>query len=165
MREVDKRRGPEAGSGQKTPTQRQQQILAAFFVLPNAAAVGRSLGCNERTVRRVVQQFNDLLVERRQQRFEEELQRSDARHARVHDWADAALGQALERLDELAASEDEGVALRATKLKLNLALPVISAASSPRAAEEDGLLRLLQRELDARIAGLERDADRGDEHA
>lgn len=159
-----------AGGGKRSgvnddPTARQQQILDAYFECPNAAAVARALGGSERNVRRIVQQFADLLVERRQQRFEERLKRIDARHARTQDWADSALGEALGRLDELAASDNEGVALRATRMKLDIALLAPSAASVPQTSEADRLLQLLQRDLADRLAKLENDPDQRGESA
>jgi hypothetical protein len=83
---------PSAGNGSaREPTLKQQQILDAYFACPNAAAVARGLKVSERNVRRIVKQFAHLLVERRQHRDEERLQRIDARHARAQDWADSSL--------------------------------------------------------------------------
>jgi hypothetical protein len=153
MTRNEKGRSPKAGSGRKIPTSRQQQILDAYFEGPNAAAVARALRVSERNVRRIVQQFDDLLVERRQQRFEERLQRIDARHARTQVWADSTLGEALDRLDELAASKNEGVALRATRMKLDIALLAPPTASIPQTSEAD------------RLAELENDPGQGGESA
>src|SRR3990172_10052760 len=113
-------RSPRADSGRKTPSARQQQILDAYFECPNAAAVARALRGSERNVRRIVHQFDDLLVERRQQRFEETLRMIDARHARIQEWADSTLGQVLGRLDELPSSKNELYALRATRMMLDI---------------------------------------------
>lgn len=161
----EKGQGPKADSGPKAPNERQQQILDAYFECPNAAAVARALKGSERNVRRIVQQFDNLLVERRQQRFAETFQRIDARHARTQDWADSTLGEDLGRLDELAASKNEGVALRATRMKLDIALVAPSAASIPQTSEADRLLQLLQRALADRLAGLENDPYQGGEGA
>lgn len=161
----EKGQSPKVDSGPKTPNERQLQILDAYFECPNAAAVARALKGSERNVRRIVQQFDDLLVERRQQRFEERFQRIDARHARAQDWADSTVGEALGRLDELAASENEGVALRATRMKLDIALLAPSTASIPQTSEADRLLQRLQRALADRLAELENDPDQGGESA
>ena len=117
----------------------------------------RALRVSERNVRRIVNQFGDLLVEGRQQRFEERLQWIDARDATVQDWAASGLLEVLGRLDALAASQSEGVALRATKMKLDIALLAPSAASAPKTSEADRLLQLLQRDLADRLAELEND--------
>jgi hypothetical protein len=162
---VKKSRSPKAGSGHQTPTPRQQQILDSFFECPNAAAVARTLRVSERNVRRIAQRFDGLLVERRQQRFEERLQRIDARHARTQDWADSTLEETLGRLDELAASENEGVALRATRTKLDISFHGSSAALTPQTHAADRLLGLLQRELADRLAELESDPEQRGESA
>lgn len=157
--------GRNAGSGRKTPNARQQQILDEYFECPNAAAVSRALGASERNVRRIVERFDDLLAERRRQRFEERVQRIDARHARAQDWADSRLGEALDRLDQLAASQDQGVALRATRIKLDIALLAPPPAPIARTSEANRLLDLLRRDFADRLAELEGAPDKGGERA
>jgi hypothetical protein len=114
--------GEERNSRSRGPSPRQQGILAAYAENPNAAAVARALKTNERHVRRIAKQFPDRLDERRRQLDDDRLERARARRAKIQDWSDATLDELLRRLDELAASSNEGVALRAIRLKLDLAL-------------------------------------------
>jgi len=104
------------------PNVRQDEILNAYLDNPNAAAVARSLKTNDRHVRRLVKQFADVLEERRRERLERRQERADARLARSEALADAMLDSALQRLNQLSESSNESIAIRAVRIKLDLAL-------------------------------------------
>jgi hypothetical protein len=117
------------------PTQQQQLLLDAYFANPNAAAVAREHRKSERNVRRIVETFADLLHERRRQQDAERRARADARRAKIDDWADRGLDETLQHLDALMTTETEGVAIRAIKLKLDIAMrgvdpPAVFSADS-----------------------------------
>ena len=135
----------------KEPSIRQEEILVTYVQNPNAAAVGRALRTNERHVRRILKQFPDRLDELRRQFDEERLERARARQARTQDWEDARLDADLQRLDELAGSSNEGVALRAIKMKLDLALRAPSPRSIPEVSDLDRALLSVERGLVRRI--------------
>ena len=135
----------------KEPSGRQEEILVTYVENPNAAAVGRALRTNERHVRRILKRFPDRLDELRRQLDEERLEKARARQARTQDWADARLDADLQRLDELAGSSNEGVALRAIKMKLVLALRAPSPRSIPKVSDLDRALLSVERGLVRRI--------------
>lgn len=135
----------------KEPSGRQEEILVTYVENPNAAAVGRALRTNERHVRRILKQFPDRLDDLRRQFDEERLEKARARQARTQDWADARLDADLQRLDELAGSSNEGVALRAIKMKLDLALRAPSPRSIPGVSDLDRSLLGVERGLVRRI--------------
>ena len=139
--------GPGHAGAPTPPNPRQQQILDAYFLCPNAAAVARTTKSSERNVRRIVALFARQLGERRQQRDDERLRRIDARHARTQDWADAGLEKALARLDELAASPNDGAALRALKVKLDIFFLHPGAMPARQTSETDRLLGQLLGDL------------------
>jgi hypothetical protein len=150
----------------KGPSPRQEEILSTYADNPNAAAVGRALGTNERHVRRVVEEFEGRLDELLHERDQERRQRSRAREAKVHAWADASLDESLRRLDSLAVSANESIALRAIKMKLDLALRVPTATSRLVDTEISRALENMERDLARRIAQIEfgapdEDADHG----
>jgi hypothetical protein len=139
----------------KAPSLLQEEILSAYLQNPNAAAVGRRLRKHERHVRRVVEQYRDLLDQRRGERDQEQRIRADARQAVVQDWADAALPDILNKLDQHAASDDDAVAHRANKTRLELALQGPGASSAPTAIDRG--LEGLERDLAHRLFAVETD--------
>jgi exonuclease VII large subunit len=149
----------EGGSPRHTgPSQRQEDILVAYVDNPNAAAVGRALRTNERHVRRLLKRFEDRLEELRHERNRERIQRTYARETKVDDWADASLDESLSRLDSLAASTNESVALRAIREKLKLALRAPQVMSKTGPSEIDLALQAKERDLARRISEIEIDA-------
>jgi hypothetical protein len=153
MEQHQKRTVTSRTKGAKGPTTRQRDILEAYLANPNAAAVERATGTDERHVRRLVKQFADYLEVERQVRYAERFARESARLARIQDWIDDTLEDDLRRLDELAASKTEGVALRALKAKFELAASFrISAARRPNIL--DGRLADLESALTDEIADL-----------
>ena len=151
----DSESGREVGSGLREPSARQEEILKAYVENPNAAAVGRALKESERNVRRMVKRFEDRLGELRHERDREGRERASARQAKAQDWADAALPESLSQLDSLAASENEGVALRAIRIKLDLALRMPPATYLPDTKITLGL-EGVKRRLVQRMADIER---------
>ena len=118
-------------SGSKAPTDRPDQILIAYAGSGNAAAVARELGTNERTVRRLVQQFPTRLDEFRRERDQGRRERADAREARLQELVDPLLDASLTRLQSLVGSDKDSTALAAIKLTVNLALRVPPATHAP----------------------------------
>lgn len=150
------------------PTQQQQLLLNAYFAYPNAAAVAREHHKSERNVRRIAEKFADLLHERRRQQDAERRARAGARQAKIDDWADRGLDETLQHLDALMTSETEGVAIRAIKLKLDIAMREVEPAAvfsgdpgidAMRQAKERELMQQL-RVLDADEASGANGADR-----
>ena len=105
----------------KQPSERQRNILNAYFVNPSAAAVARALRTHDRHVRRLVKDFAWYLEDRRRARDAEQLERESARRDKIRDWLEATLTDDLERIDELTHSEKDGVALQAIRAKFDLA--------------------------------------------
>lgn len=153
---------PEVGRTQRgEPTLRQQQVLSAYLEDPNAAAVGRELHVSERNVRRLVERFADRLGEMSRERDQERRLRADAREAKVQIWADGSLEDSLQRLDALAESSNDGTALRAIKLKIELALRAPRATTLPSNLDRD--LERAERGLSARLYAIEANATEGQE--
>ena len=122
-------KGRRGGGTSAEPNPGQQEILLAYAEHPNAAAVARALRSNERHVRRIVDKFPTQLDEIRRERHRERREKAEAREAKMHKWADDSIEQCLGQLDALTQSENETVALRSLKLKLDLVLrmpPVMS---------------------------------------
>jgi hypothetical protein len=150
------------------PTQQQGLLLDAYFANPNAAAVAREYHKSERNIRRIAETFADLLHERRRQQNAERQATADARRAKIDDWVDGGLDETLRRLDALATSETEGVAIRAIKLTLDIAMREVGPAAiffgdqgidAMRQAKERELVQQL-RALDADEATGANGADR-----
>ena len=150
----DPESGSETSSQIKGPSPRQEEILLAYVESPNAAAVDRAMRTNERHVRRIVKRFADRLDELRQERSREGRERAHARQAKTQDWADAALDESLRQLDALAASENEGVAIRAIKMKLDLSLRMPPATFPTERTKIALGLEDAERRLAQRIAGM-----------
>jgi nitrogen fixation/metabolism regulation signal transduction histidine kinase len=134
-------RGRKEGSGSKSPSDKQEQILRAYAWAGNAAAVGRELGTNEGHVRRLARQFPERLEELRRERDQERREKADAREARLQVIVDPVLDAALTRLQAIVTSADDRVAVPAIKLAIDLALRVPAPAYAPteldRALAED----------------------------
>jgi hypothetical protein len=113
--------GSADGAG-RAPTMPQQRVLDAYFDHPNAAAVARECGVSERHVRRICGDFADQLDERERQREADHRALADARRSKIDEWSDRGLEKTLERLDALAESANDRVALQAIKLKLEIAM-------------------------------------------
>jgi hypothetical protein len=150
----DSESGREMSSGLEEPSARQEEILKAYVESPNAAAVSRALKESERNVRRVVKRFEDRLRELREERNREGRERAHARQAMAQEWADAALAESLSQLDSLAVSKNEGVALRAIQMKLDLALRM-PPATYPTDTKIALDLEALERRVARRIADIE----------
>jgi hypothetical protein len=110
----------DASRGGPEPTFAQRKILDLYVDLPNAAAVSRQSDQSERNVRRIVEKFGDYVEDKWQAREAEHLRRDSARTSKVEGWLDESLDDLLRRLDALAGSANEGVALRAIKMKLDM---------------------------------------------
>ena len=122
-------KGRRGGGTSAEPNPGQQEILLAYAEHPNAAAVARAMRSNERHVRRIVKKFPTQLDEIRRERHRERREKAEAREAKLHQWADDSIEQCLGQLDALTQSENQTVAIRALKLKLDLVLrmpPVLS---------------------------------------
>jgi hypothetical protein len=143
----------EASSLPKEPNARQEEILQAFALTPNAAAVGRALRTNERHVRRVLKQFPERVDELCRERDQERRERAEARKAKVQEWLDESLDGDIARLDTLVANASDSVALSAIKLKFHIALIVPPAPSAP--SEIERALEELERGLAHRISETE----------
>ena len=142
-----------AGDGVKRPSVRQQQILDEYFEVPIAAAVARKMRMSERNVRRIVEEFADILEERRKARNQEHMARGEARVSGLQDWADAAQRANLQALDELANSSNEAIKLSAVKVRQQL---IDQLPSSPVAASAlDAALGAKEREVTAAIEQVE----------
>jgi hypothetical protein len=148
-------RGRNNGAGRE-PTAKQMLALDAYFLNPNAAAVARQLGVSERNVRRIVGKFSDHLRARRQQRDAERQGRAEARKAKIDEWVDDGLDEALRRVDVISTGENETAALRALKLKIDLALRKVEPASSFFADPElDAMRRAKEHELAQQLRTLD----------
>jgi hypothetical protein len=118
---------PEASDetlSKKQPTARQQEILDELLRDPVMARVARTVGVNERTVRRVRDANRPLLEQRRREQAMARFASERSRRMMVEDSLDANLPDALERLSELATGADGRLALAAIKLMLDAALRV-----------------------------------------
>jgi hypothetical protein len=140
------------------PTVRQERILAAYARRPNAAAVARELGTNERHVRRLVDRFAERLSEIRHEMEDDRREQLRMREQVLLEWVQRSLETDLSRLDTLTSSADDGVALRALKLKfeLSMRLPDMVARLT---TEFDGELVRLERQLAERIKNLDVELD------
>jgi hypothetical protein len=148
------------------PTVAQRRILDAYFAKPNAAAVARELGVSERNVRRVCHRFSDELRERSRRRDAERVARADARQAKIEDWADRVLDETLTRPNELAASENAGVAIRAIKLMLEIAMREVGRDAVFSFGPEFAAMRQAkEHELIQRLRALEADEASGHDGA
>lgn len=118
----------------KRPSPRQQEILKAYVRRPIAAQVARDQGMSERNVRRIIHAFAPQLEQMRRERDLEQVATARARTNLAHDWADATLPTALERLGELLFSGDR-VAVQAIKFVFDVAfrLPIPDAGAGSRA--------------------------------
>jgi hypothetical protein len=108
----------------KQPTARQQEILDELLRDPVMARVARTVGVNERTVRRVRDTYRPLLEHWRRERAMARFASARSRRTMVEDALDANLPNALERLVELATGADGRLALAAIKSMLDAALRV-----------------------------------------
>jgi hypothetical protein len=144
------------------PTLQQQLVLDAYFANPNAAAVARDLRKSERNVRRIVETFADLLRERRREQDAERRPRAGARQARIDDWVDRGLDETLKHLDALTTSEIGGVAIRAIKLTLDIAMREVGpAAVFSGDPGIDAMRHAKERELMERLRVLDADEATG----
>jgi hypothetical protein len=86
--------------------------------------------------------------ERRRQQDAERQARAGARRAKIDDWIDQDLVRTLQRLDALTNSENESIALRAIRMKLDIAIGKVNPApvlsSDP---EIDAIYQAKEREL------------------
>jgi hypothetical protein len=108
----------------KQPTARQQEILEELLRDPVMARVARTVGVNERTVRRVRDRYGPLIEQGRRERAMARFASDRSRRMMVEDSLDANLPDALERLGELAMDADGRLALAAIKSMLDAALRV-----------------------------------------
>ena len=118
---------PEASDESRStnqPTARQQEILDELLRDPVMARVARTLGVNERTVRRVRDRYRPLIEQGRRERAMARFASDRSRRMMVEDSLDANLPDALERLGELATDADGRLALAAIKSMLDAALRV-----------------------------------------
>jgi hypothetical protein len=111
-----------AGSRAQEPTTvRHRGIVDDFLRSGNAAQVARNQGVHEKTVRRVVKKFAPYVAEQMEIRAAKRQEAESARDSRLEGWLGATLETDLRRIDELTQSNDEGVALRALKIKFEIA--------------------------------------------
>ena len=123
--------GRTSGSGSKSPSDRQEEILRAYAWTGNAAAVGRELNTNEGHVRRLTRQFPERLEDLRLERDHERREKADAREARLQAMVDPVLDGALTRLQAIVTSADDRIAVSAIKLAFDLALRVPAPTYAP----------------------------------
>jgi len=148
----------------KTPvemTRRHKEVLDLYFGNPNAAAVARETGFDERTVRRIRDAHKGYLDERWRVRDEELETRADARRSRVLEWADAGLDRAMAEIDALLEDDNPSVRLRAAKVKIDLALRGGGRAGRQQLAGLDALNSARISEIEAEIASAGRGSARG----
>ena len=119
---TEKKRAATSKPRQGQPTRAQQEVLNAYYAKPIVAEVARDLGVSERSVGRIVHRFHDQLDRRWSERDAEQQARADARHARIEEWIDAGVDEAMTVIDACLQSENESIRLRAAKLRLDLAL-------------------------------------------
>jgi hypothetical protein len=129
---------------------RHLQILLAYIATPNAAAVGRALRTNERHVRRVVDDHRGRVDELRASQDQERREAVRSRQMQVEAWASVGLTDALYAIDEAARSDNATLALRANKLKIDLALRHPTGLPL-------GVATALDHELDEAHRAIERD--------
>jgi hypothetical protein len=147
----------------KQPTARQQEILDELLRDPVMARVARTVGVNERTVRRVRDANRPLLEQMRRELAMARFASERSRRMVVEDSLDANLPDALKRLGELATGTDGRLALAAIKSMLDAVLR-LSVPESPGLISDE-LVYEASYEILARLAlppaEPEADTDRG----